>query len=158
MWKLLKALPSAFVVALVVAAIASAAPSPRTSGEDPVPNESPAAEIPPETEPVETEPESAVEDEAKDAAEGEGRAPDFTECAGLTGLDNAICRHERLLVVHPEHHGLSNSLGGLSNSLGHLNENKAKHEEGTESDGSAVEDEETEAASGHGNGNGHGNG
>ena len=148
MWKLLKALPSAFVVALVVAAIASAAPSPRTSGEDPVPNESPAAEIPPETEPVETEPESAVEDEAKDAAEGEGRAPDFTECAGLTGLDNAICRHEQLLVVHPEHHG-------LSNSLGHLKENKAKHEEGTESDGSAAEDEE--AASGHGNANGNGN-
>ena len=46
---------------------------------------------------------------------------DFSACKGLTGLDNAICRHEALLVVQPDNQG-------LQNSLAHLQEIKAKHE------------------------------
>ena len=50
----------------------------------------------------------------------------FADCAGLTGLDNAICRHvvllgaEGLLASDDDH--------GLSHALGQLLENKAKHD------------------------------
>jgi hypothetical protein len=50
--------------------------------------------------------------------------PDFTACEGLTGLDNAICRLEALLVVHPDDRG-------LQNALTHLLENKAEHQANT---------------------------
>ena len=49
-----------------------------------------------------------------------GTAPDFSGCVGLTGLDNAICRHEALLQVKPHN-------PGLANSLGHLQANAAAH-------------------------------
>ena len=68
-----------------------------------------------EIEPVEEE------EEETDPVETSSDGADFTACEGLTGLDNAICRHEALLVVHPDNQG-------LQNSLGHLQENKAKHE------------------------------
>jgi hypothetical protein len=50
--------------------------------------------------------------------------PDFTVCEGLTGLDNAICRLEALLVVHPDD-------WGLQNALTRLLENKAEHQANT---------------------------
>jgi len=46
---------------------------------------------------------------------------DFAACVGLTALDNAICRHEALLEVHPDNQGLQNSLTDLL-------EAKAEHE------------------------------
>ena len=49
-----------------------------------------------------------------------GTAPNFSACGGLTGLDNAICRHEALLKVKPDN-------PGLANSLAHLQANLAAH-------------------------------
>jgi hypothetical protein len=46
--------------------------------------------------------------------------PDFSGCVGLTGLENAICRHEVLLALNPDN-------PGLANSLAHLQANLAKH-------------------------------
>jgi hypothetical protein len=89
---------------------------------------------------------------------------DFSACKGLTGLDNAICRHEALLVVQPDNQG-------LQNSLAHLQEIKAKHEAksgddggdvSTSKDGSSSNPDHGHGQSGetHGNagGSGHGNG
>ena len=49
-----------------------------------------------------------------------GTPADFAGCVGLTGLDNAICRHEALLQVKPDN-------PGLANSLTHLEANAAAH-------------------------------
>jgi hypothetical protein len=61
--------------------------------------------------------------ETKTADEGvsPSEGVDFAACEGLTGLDIAICRHEALLVVHPDNQG-------LQNSLTHLLEAKAEHD------------------------------
>ena len=65
-----------------------------------------------------TTPEIEPGEEGEPSSDG----ADFTACEGLTGLDNAICRHEALLVVHPDNQG-------LQNSLTHLLERRAEHEE-----------------------------
>jgi hypothetical protein len=57
---------------------------------------------------------------AIEANTAEGTGPDFSGCVGLTGLDNAICRHEVLLALNPDN-------PGLANSLAHLQANLAKH-------------------------------
>jgi hypothetical protein len=80
---------------------------------------------------------------------------DFTACEGLTGLDNAICRHEALLVVHPDN-------PGLQNSLTHLQENKAEHgAKADEENGGEVPPEHgasSSSSNGHGqSGKSHGN-
>ena len=106
------------VAAVIVGTVASAAspgihatptPSPSVVSEPPEPTETEPPE-PTETEPPET---GATSDQT-------GRAADFTGCVGLTGLDNAICRHEALLQVKPEN-------PGLTNSLTHLQANAAAH-------------------------------
>ena len=112
----------AFVVLIVAGTIASAAtggvhgkptPSPSVSG--------PETEAP---EPTETEAPEPTESEAPEAEattpDKTGTAPNFSACDGLTGLDNAICRHEALLKVKPDN-------PGLTNSLGHLQANAAAH-------------------------------
>jgi len=73
---------------------------------------------------------------------------DFTACKGLTGLDNAICRHEALLVVHPDNHGLQNSLTHL--------QNKAEHEAraGEEGGGNMPPGNGSSSSSDHGQGHG----
>ncbi len=93
---------------------------------------------------------------AEEGASSDG--VDFTACEGLTGLDNAICRHEALLVVHPDN-------PSLQNSLTHLQENKASHEaKAGEEDGGDVPPEQGSSSSssrgqGHGqSGEPHGNG
>ncbi len=97
----------AFVVLVVAGTIASAAtggvhgkptPSPSVAGSD---SESP--------EPTETEAPEAEETTSDET----GTAPDFSACVGVTGLDNAICRHEALLRVKPDNPGLTNSLAHL---------------------------------------------
>src|SRR4029453_18603671 len=80
---------------------------------------------------------------------------DFTACVGLTGLDNAICRLEALLVVHPDNQG-------LQNSLTHLLENNAEHDaKADERDGGHVPPERGSSSSSsddHGqSGESHGN-
>jgi hypothetical protein len=117
-WKPWRDTIIAIVVVIAIASLASANPSlraPRGQHESVliVPTgateaSGPTGTIAPETEPGE-----------------EGGPPsdgvDFTACEGLTALENAICRHEALLAVHPDNQG-------LQNSLMHLQEIKAEHE------------------------------
>ena len=97
---------------------------------------------------------------------------DFTACEGLTGLDNAICRHEALLVVHPDSHGLQNSLTHLQNKAEHEAKGQGSgggvpQEHGSSSSsshghdhgqGQSAEPHGNAGGSGHGNGNGNGHG
>ena len=112
--KPLRVLLIAFAVLIVAGTIASAAtggvhgkptPSPSAAGSE---TESP--------EPTETEAPEAEETTSDET----GTAPDFSACVGVTGLDNAICRHEALLKVKPDN-------PGLTNSLAHLQANAAAH-------------------------------
>ena len=87
-----------------------------------------------------------AEEETDPPSEG----ADFSACEGLTGLDNAICRHEALLLVQPDNKG-------LQNSLAHLQENKAKHEaKGGADDGGDVPPSEDGSSSSSNHGHGHG--
>jgi hypothetical protein len=99
-------------VLVVAGTIASAA----TGGVHGKPTPSPPAAVSDSPEPTETE---GPEAEATTSDET-GTAPDFSACAGVTGLDNAICRHEALLQVKPDN-------PGLTNSLAHLQANAAAH-------------------------------
>ena len=112
--KPLRVLLIACAVLIVAGTIANAAtggvhgkptPSPSAAGSD---SESP--------EPTETEAPEAEESTSDET----GTAPDFSACVGVTGLDNAICRHEALLKVKPDN-------PGLANSLAHLQANAAAH-------------------------------
>jgi hypothetical protein len=127
----------------------SPAPSP-TAIPTPEPSESPAT---PEPTTVESPQPSEEKDSAPTGSERSGRSekesgdpeashassggPDFSACAGLTGLENAVCRHEVLLQLHPGNRG-------LANVLAHLRENLDKHASG--------------GGSSHGHGNPHGGG
>jgi hypothetical protein len=92
---------------------------------------------------------------AIEANTAEGTGPDFSGCVGFTGLDNAICRHEVLLALHPDN-------PGLANSLAHLQANLAKHapEVTTAADPASCPGHSCDphgksgASHGHGNGNG----
>jgi len=75
---------------------------------------------------------SEKESGGPEASHASSGGPDFSACAGLTGLENAVCRHEVLLQLHPGNRG-------LANALAHLRENLDKR------------------ASGGGSSNGHGN-
>jgi hypothetical protein len=97
-----------------------------------------------------------AEEEETDPAETSSDGADFTACEGLTGLDNAICRHEALLVVHPDNQR-------LQNSLDHLQENEAKQEaspgEGHPGDDPSGDGSTGGSSSGHGqSGESHGSG
>jgi hypothetical protein len=94
--------------------------------------------------PIETPAPLAPEEEG----DGEGEAaPDFTACDGMTGLDNAICRHEALLVVHPDNRD-------LQHSLERLDVNRERHEAKQHSKA----EERSEDDPGNGNGHGHAHG
>jgi hypothetical protein len=123
--KPLRTILVAFVILIVAGTIASAAtggtptetPSVTVSPE---PTESPSATESPSPEPTETpSPESseAKAPKAESSSDEGGPAPDFSACAGLHGLDNAICRHEALLKVKPDNPGLANSLAHLQANL-----------------------------------------
>jgi hypothetical protein len=43
--------------------------------------------------------------------------PNFSACEGLTGLENAICRHQALLGLHASNPGLQQSLSRLQRNL-----------------------------------------
>ena len=101
----------AFAVLIVGGTIASAA----TGGfhGKPTPSSSVAATATEAPEPTETE---APEADSTNSDKN-GTAPNFSACGGLTGLDNAICRHEALLKVKPDNPGLANSLAHLQSNL-----------------------------------------
>jgi len=113
--------PFLITLAMVIAAgtIASAATGGLHGKPTPSPapvvaqSPSPEADETEAPEPTETEAPEADETEALEADDQTGTAPDFSECVGLTGLDNAICRHEELIKVKPDNPGLANSLGHL---------------------------------------------
>jgi hypothetical protein len=86
---------------LIVAGTISAA----TGGVHGKPTPSPSATVSDSPLPESTETE-APKAEATTSGES-GTAPDFTGCDGMTGLDNAICRHEALLKVKPGNPGLT---------------------------------------------------
>ena len=85
------------------------------------PSESPESEPTPSADPAEPDP-----GRPDDATSEDGSDPglDFSACVGLMGLENAICRHEALLAIHPGNKG-------LQNSLSHLEANLAKQESHT---------------------------
>jgi hypothetical protein len=110
--KPLRVLLIACAVLIVAGTIANAA----TGGVKGKPTPSPAAAVSESPEPTETEAPEAEETTSDET----GTAPDFSACVGVTGLDNAICRHEALLQVKPDN-------PGLANSLAHLQANAAAH-------------------------------
>jgi hypothetical protein len=100
----------AFAV-LIVGTIASAA----TGDVHGKPTPSPSVS---DTETEAPEPTETEAPEAEDTNSDEsGTAPSFSGCDGLTGLDNAICRHQALLKVKPDNPGLANSLAHLQTNL-----------------------------------------
>jgi FlaG/FlaF family flagellin (archaellin) len=131
--KPLRILLIAFAVLIVAGTIASAA----TGGVHgkPTPSPSVAVSDSPSPEPTETEAPEPTETEAPEAeattSDESGTAPNFSACDGLTGLDNAICRHEALLKVKPDNPGLTNSLSHLQANLAAKAEKKAAKAAGT---------------------------
>jgi hypothetical protein len=114
--KRLRTLLSTFAAIVAAATLASAA----TGGVHGKPTPSPSVTVSPSPSPeaTETETPDPTETEAPETeATKSGTAPDFSACEGLTGLDNAICRHEALLKAKPDNPGLSNSLAHLQTNL-----------------------------------------
>jgi hypothetical protein len=115
----------AFAVLIVAGTIASAA----TGGVHGKPTPSPSATVSASPLPQSTETE-APEAEATTSDES-GTAPDFSGCDGMTGLDNAICRHEALLKVKPGNPGLTNSVAHLQANRAAQADRKAAKAAGT---------------------------
>ena len=148
--KILRTLVTALAAVIVAGTVASAAPPLLTALDaEPTPEvsvtpsqtPSPEPTDPPESEPTEAPSPSPSASETSsppgsgEASDGDSAAPDFSACEGLTGLENAICRHRALLAVDLENEG-------LQNALQHLLDNQARHD-GTE-EAEPVEDPETE--------------
>ncbi len=110
----------------------SVAPDPTEPSETPAPE--PTETTSPDTDATETTP--PVDAQGEDAS----AAPDFTACEGLTGLENAICRHEALLQLHPEN-------VGLQGALAQLQENLARHADPVAEGSTDDADATTDAAS-----------
>jgi hypothetical protein len=156
-WKAWRGTIVTVVAVIAVGSLASASPSlraPRGPHEPTGPTGVTGLSGP--TGPTGSELEPVEEEEAADAVETSSGGADFSACEGLTGLDNAICRNEALLVVHPDNRG-------LRYSLGQLQENKAEHQ-GSAGEHHPGDDPSEDAAtggssSGHGqSGEPHGNG
>lgn len=160
----------ALAAIMVAGAVASAAPPIRGVSEDEPGPEVSAATSPeatdltepaesPYPEPPETpSPESATSEtetsgDGETAVDDASAPPGFSACAGLRGLENAICRHEALLAVQPDNLGLQNALAQLEANL-------AKHEEKHTEDADEDADEDGQAScpgkscAPHGTGNG----
>ena len=159
--KLFRTLVTALAALIVAGTVASAAPSLRDA-LDPEPTESPS----PSSSTSET-----IPPEGETEGEGASVAADFAACEGLTGLENAICRHEALLAAQTENPENLGEHLGLQNALTQLLLNQAKHEGVEEPTGETEgetettegETETTETTSScpgkscepHGNGKGH---
>lgn len=164
--KLIRTLVTALAAVVVAGTVASAAPSFRSAFDvDPATEEvSPSPEVSPAPEPSESpepEPTEAPEVEPTEApspepgetsspetpegddVEGDSAAPDFSACVGLTGLENAICRHEALLALQPENPGLANALEHLVANLAKHGGDEAPDEDGTTDDDGSTDDGST---------------
>lgn len=142
--KLLRTLVTALAAVIVAGTVASAAPPLRAAFDaEPTPEVSVSPEAPQPTDPPETESteapspspsQSETSPPVGDASEDASGSPDFSACVELTGLDNAICRHEALLAIRLESAGLD-STGlesiGLQKALERLLANQARQTEGT---------------------------
>jgi cytoskeletal protein RodZ len=138
-------------IVVLACTIASAAPRLHPTHPDkPTPSVAPTPEIPEPTESASPSPES-TETESPDPndtqSEASGATPDFSACEGLTGLDNAICRHEALLAVNPTNQGLANSLTRLQANLAKHLARQAAKESGVHG--------KSDTAPGHGSHGGH---
>ena len=126
-WKAWRATIIAIVTVIVIGSLASASPSlrpPRRASEP----------LSTGTTAVTGTTGSGIEpagSDVTDPSESASGAPDLGACEGMTGLDNAICRQEALLVAHPNNQG-------LQNSLRHLQENRQKREGSGGRDGHAA--------------------
>jgi hypothetical protein len=131
--KPLRILLIAFAMLIVAGTIASAATG--GSHATPTPSRSVAVSDSPSPEPTQTEAPEPTETEAPEpeatTSEESGTAPDFAACEGLTGLDNAICRHDALLKVKPDNPGLANSLAHLQANLAAKADREAAKAAGT---------------------------
>jgi hypothetical protein len=129
-----------FLIAGAMLIVAGTIASAATGGLHGKPTPSPPVAVSDSPDPTETEAPEPTETEEPEAesttSDKTGTAPDFSACVGLTGLTNAICRHEALLKVKPDN-------PGLTNSLGHLQANAAR--------------QAAKAAGKHGNSGTHGN-
>jgi hypothetical protein len=121
--KLLRTLVTALAAVIVAGTVASAAPPLRAAFDaEPTPEVSVSPEAPQPTDPPGSESteaplpspsQSETSPPAGAASEGASGSPDFSACAELTGLDNAICRHEALLALRPDNPGLQISIARL---------------------------------------------
>ncbi len=160
--KLLRTLVAALAAVIVAGTVASAAPPLRAAFDaEPTPEVSVSPEAPQPTDPPgsgsteaalpspsQSETSPAV-DEANEDASG---SPDFSACVELTGLDNAICRHEALLVLRPENRGLQTSIARLLEiQTGRLEDETTSSTEDVTSTSAACPGKSCEP---HGNGNG----
>jgi hypothetical protein len=166
--KVTRLITTAVAVVIVGGTIASATPhlfaAPDKKGGidpslSPSVTETPEPTISPSVtpEPTETpEPTDTPSPEPTDSTGGgSNTAPDFSACVGLTGLENAICRHEALLLIHPDNTGLQNSLAHLQANL--AKQQSGLHGQGAESHGNSGETHGNSGAT-HGNsGATHGN-
>lgn len=119
MKRFLQGFAAGLAVLVVFGMVATAASGSRADPSDvPTPTVAPPT---PSDEPSESAPETG-KPEAKDeaATDDASGSHDFTACEGLTGLDNAICRHTALLEVTPKN-------TGLTNALAHLQANTDRH-------------------------------
>ena len=118
--KVFRVLLTGLAMVIVAGTIAGASPHVVSAFSDPQVSESPEPSESPSPEP------SDVPDEEEGTGSKQG--PDFSACAGLTGLENAICRHEALLVLKPDNFGLQNSLTHLQTNLAKKLEKAAARE------------------------------
>ena len=123
-----------FLIASAVLIVAGTIASAATGGVHGKPTPSPSATVSDSPLPESTETE-APETEAPEAeattSDESGTTPDFSGCDGMTGLDNAICRHEALLKVKPDNPGLTNSVAHLQANRAAKADRKAAKAAGT---------------------------
>jgi hypothetical protein len=99
---------------------AKLSPEPAVTSE-PTTVESPAPPDEQASDPEGSGPEGSQSEEGASGSGASHGGPDFSACDGLTGLQNAICRHEVLLQLDPNN-------PGLQNALAHLRENLGRHQ------------------------------
>lgn len=162
--KIIRTLMSSLAAVFLVGAVASATPAAwnalhaqPTASVAPAPTESPSPDASETPEPSESP-------DPSDSPDAESGNVDFSTCDGKTGLDNAICRHEALLAIHPDNPGLENSWERLQVVQA---TQAAKHAEKTTSDGTDTTtsggtgtdtSSESDTGGGHGHSGEHGNG
>jgi hypothetical protein len=112
MKRFLQGFAAGSAVLVVLGMVATAASGSRADPSDvPTPTVAPST---PSEEPSESEAPETEKPEAKgEATDRPSGSPDFSACDGLTGLNNATCRHTALLKLQPANTGLANAMSRL---------------------------------------------